>query len=159
MAAPLPPPGVPPRAGFAPQPIAWLCVRTLLSTTHDTPMLLSAPPLAHTPSRKVLCTMYTGRLRYWLSALIAAPPRSGPVASQQLPVNRESITLSCPPRSKMAPPPPPSKPCPVELPSRNVMFCTISFGLDWSWQWEVVHTWAGSQVSGYRIRRVPPPLS
>ena len=65
---------------------------------------------------------------YWLSTRIAAPPRSGPLASQRLPVKRESMTFSWPPRSKMAPPPPPSKSCPVELPSANVMFCTISDG-------------------------------
>ena len=57
MAAPLPPPGVPELAGFAPQPMAWFPAITLLSTVQDTPMLLSAPPLEHTPPRNVLCTM------------------------------------------------------------------------------------------------------
>ena len=49
MAPPLPPPGVPPRAGLAPRPIAELRVMTLLSTTQETPMLDSAPPLEQTP--------------------------------------------------------------------------------------------------------------
>lgn len=57
MAAPLPPPGVPEAAGLAPKPMAWFPVMTLLSTTQDSPMLLSAPPLEQTPPRNVLCTM------------------------------------------------------------------------------------------------------
>ena len=52
-----------------------------------------------------------------------------------------------PPRTKIAPPPPPSKFSPVAFPSANVMFSTTSRGVAWSWQWEVVNTWAGSQVS------------
>lgn len=43
-------------AGRGP-PIARLYLSTLLSTTQDTPMLLSAPPLEHTPSRNVLRLM------------------------------------------------------------------------------------------------------
>src|ERR1700729_3892534 len=39
------------------------------------------------------------------------------------------------------------------------MFCTTRRGCDWSWQCDVVHCWPGSQVSMYRIRRSPPPLS
>jgi hypothetical protein len=81
MAPPLPPPGVPAWAGLAPSPMARLPV-------------------------KVLPVISTGRLAYWLSARMAAPPRSGPVESQRLPVKRASMTLSWPPRSKMAPPPP-----------------------------------------------------
>ena len=42
MAPPLPPPGVPARAGLAPVPIAVLWLNRLLSTVHETPMLLSA---------------------------------------------------------------------------------------------------------------------
>src|SRR6266487_3607981 len=103
--------------------------------------------------------MYTGLPWYSLSARMAAPPRSGPVASQRLPEKCELITLSLPPRAKMAPPPPPSKCFPVELPWANVIFCTTSLGLAWSWQCDVVNTWCGSQVSMYRIRRTPPPLS
>jgi hypothetical protein len=49
MPAPLPPPGLPERAGFAPFPIALLWLMTLLRTTHETPMLLSAPPFEHVP--------------------------------------------------------------------------------------------------------------
>src|SRR5215472_12131032 len=164
MAPPLPPPGVPDRAGLAPWPIAWLWVMTLLSTTQDTPMLLSAPPLEQAPPRKVSLVMYTGRLSHWDSARIAAPPRSGPVAKQRLPMNRESTTLSCPPRSKMAPPPlgPPksSLVCwAVELPFRKVMFCTIRRGHCWLKQSELAVPSAWSQVFMYRIRRAPPPLS
>src|ERR1700678_3522366 len=39
------------------------------------------------------------------------------------------------------------------------MFSTVREGLAWSWQCEVVQVWAGSQVSMYRMRRTPPPLS
>ena len=55
----------------------------------------------------VLRTTYTGRLWNWLSTRSAAPPRSGPVLSQRLPVNRLLTTLTRPPRTKIAPPPPP----------------------------------------------------
>src|SRR6266545_1007206 len=140
MAPPLPPPGVPPRAGLAPLP------NTLLSTTHETPMLLSPAPLEHTPPLNVLLTTYTGRPRDWLSARMAAPPRSGPVGSQRLRKNRELTTLSRPPRTKMAPPPPPSVRSPVELPSAKVRFCTVSCGVSWSCQCEVVQPCALSQV-------------
>src|SRR4249919_1787678 len=137
---------------------------TLLSTTQDTPMLLSAPPLEQAPPRKVSLVMYTGRFSHWDSARIAAPPRSGPVGKQRLPMNRESTTLSWPPRSKMAPPPlgPPksSLVCwAVELPSLKVMFCTIRRGHCWLKQSEVAVPSAGSHVFMYRIRRTPPPLS
>ena len=90
---------------------------------------------------------------------MAAPPRSGPVGSQRFPAKIELITLSWPPRSKIAPPPPPSYCWPVEFPSLNVMFWMMSLGVAWSWQCDVVQTWAGSQVSRYRMRRAPPPLS
>src|SRR6266567_6922060 len=40
----------------------------------------------------------------------------------------------------------------------NLRFCTTSCGRAWFWQCEVVHTWAGSQVFMYRIRRTPRPL-
>src|SRR5579859_526339 len=153
MAPPLPPPGVPPRAGLAPCPMAWLPVITQLSTAHETPMLDSAPPLEHTPSVKVLPNTYTGRLCDWLSARTAAPPRSGPVASQRLCTNLELTIRSRPPRSKMAPPPPPSVMSPVELPPAKVMFWTTSSGVSWSWQCEVVQPWALSHVFWYRIRR------
>src|ERR1022692_4039769 len=115
MAPPLPPPRVPGFAGLAPQPIARLWAIRLSRITHETPMLLSAPPFEHTPRR--------------------------------------------PPRAKMAPPPPPSKWRPVEFPSAKVRFRTVSRGVDWSWQCDVVHTWCGSPVSMYRTRRPPPPLS
>src|SRR4029453_16870182 len=103
MAPPLPPPGVPGFAGFAPRPIAELCDSTLLSTTHDTPMLLSAPPLEHTPPcpaapPNVLLTTYTGRSRCWSSTRMAAPPRSGPVPSHRFRTNLEFTTLRRPPR-------------------------------------------------------------
>lgn len=64
-----------------------------------------------------------------------------------------------PPRAKIAPPPPPSKSSPVEFPSAKARFSTTSRGVAWSWQCEVVKTWAGSQVSMYRMRRRPSPLS
>src|SRR5690606_20029543 len=130
---------------------AWLWLSTLLSTTHETPMLLSAPPLAQDPPSpgappKVLPTTYTGSPWYWLSTRIAAPPRSGPVGSQRLRTNRELITLNRPPRTKIAPPPPPSTVSPVASPSAKVRFCTVSRGWSWSWQCEVVQPCAGSQV-------------
>src|SRR5690242_1837778 len=122
-------------------------------------MLLSAPPLEHRPPRNTLCVIWTARPWYWLSARIAAPPRSGPWLSHRLPVNVLLITLSWPPRSKIAPPPPPSIRWPAELPSAKVRFSTVSLGRAWFWQCEVVQCWCGSQVSMYRIRRAPPPLS
>src|ERR1700722_13544015 len=48
---------------------------------------------------------------------------------------------------------------PVAFPSAKVRFCTVSAGVGWSWQCEVVHCWAWSQVFWYRIRSRPPPLS
>src|SRR5690242_9114636 len=138
---------------------------TLLSTIHDTPMLLSAPPFEHTPPwpeapPKVLLTMYTGRSCDWSRTRIAAPPRSGPVWSHRLRTNRELITLSRPPRAKIAPPPPSSRTAgwPVALPSAKVRFCTVSVGVAWSTQCDVVHSSASSQVFWYRMRRCPPPL-
>src|SRR5277367_3735047 len=59
----------------------------------------------------------------------------------------------------MAPPLPPVMSLPVALPSARVRFCTVSRGVGWSWQCEVVHTWAWSQVFWYRMRIRPPPLS
>src|SRR4051794_10145753 len=163
MAPPLPPPGWPACAGFAPRPTAVLCVIRLLSTTQDTPMLLSAPPLEHTPPcpfapPNVDCATYTGRPWYWSSARIAAPPRSGPVRSQRLRTNLELTTVSWPPRTKIAPPPPPSVVSPVALPSANVRFCTTRCGNSWSLQCDVVHTCALSHVFWYRMRCFPPPL-
>src|SRR6202167_4961304 len=108
MAPPLPPPGVPACAGLAPSPMARLPVRVLPRITQDPPMVLSAPPLEHTPPVKVLPVTSTGRFWYWLSARMAAPPRSGPVESQRLPVKGTSMTLSWPPRPKVAPPRPPA---------------------------------------------------
>src|ERR1039458_9981203 len=35
----------------------------------------------------------------------------------------------------------------------------VSCGSAWSWQCDVAHCWLGSQVSMYKIRRTPPPLS
>src|SRR6478735_5761201 len=128
MAPPLPPPAVPPRAGFAPRPTARLPVKVLLSTRQETPMLLNAPPLLHRPPRKELRTTYTGRSRCWSSTRTAAPPRSGPRGSHRLPTKRVSTILRRPPRTKSAPPPPPSYRCPVELPCARVRCCTTSRG-------------------------------
>src|SRR5215471_4557502 len=151
MAPPLPPPGVPADAGLAPKPIASLKLNTELITSHDTPMLDRAAPLEHRPPwpaapPNVLPTMYTGWPCDWLSTRMAPPPRSGPVESQTLRKNREFTTLNRPPRTKMAPPPPPSVMSPVELPSAKVRFWTVSRGVSWSWQCEVVMPWASSQV-------------
>ena len=139
--------------------MARLPVNVLPLIVHDTPMLLSAPPLAQRPPVKVLRTTLTGRLRYWLSARTAAPPTSGPVRSQRLPTKRASTMVSRPPRTKIAPPPPPSTVWPVELPEANVMLRTTRRGVAWSWQWSVVQTCARSQVFWYRILRTPWPLS
>jgi hypothetical protein len=123
---------------LAPVPIALLPVNVLSAMSQDTPMLDSAPPLEQTPPVNVLPTIRTGWPWYWLSTRSAAPPRSGPVGSQRLPTNREPMTENRPPRTKIAPPPPPSVSSPVELPLANVRFCTTSSGVSWSWQWEVV---------------------
>jgi hypothetical protein len=131
----------------------------LSRTCHETPMLLSAEPLLHTPCRNVLPTTHTGRPSYWLSARTAPPPRSGPVRSQRLPTNVVSTIFSWPPRSKIAPPPPPSKVWPVELPASSRRCWTTSVGCAWLSQWSVVQICRWSQVSWYRIRRLPRPLS
>src|SRR5437763_3046511 len=159
MAPPLPPPGVPARAGLAPVPTAVLPARTQLSTVQDTPMLLRAPPLAQAPPWNVLFTTYTGSPRYWSSTRIAAPPRSGPVRSHSLRRKREFTTLNRPPRMNTAPPPPPSVVPPVALPSANVRFCTVSRGVSWLSQCDVVQPCAASHVFWYRIRCRPPPDS
>src|ERR1700722_8279241 len=57
IAPPLPPPGLPVGAGFAPWPIALSLTIRLLSTVHETPMLLSALPLEHRPPRNVSLVM------------------------------------------------------------------------------------------------------
>src|SRR5262245_26556756 len=123
MAPPLPPPGVPDRAGLAPLPIALLWFIRLLSTTQDTPMLLIALPFEHVPFTNVLRVTYTGSPCDWLNARTAPPPMSGPVDSHVLPLKYEFTILRRPPRSKIAPPPPPSNVWPVELPLMNRMFC------------------------------------
>src|ERR1700753_400390 len=112
MAPPLPPPGVPAWGGVAPLPMAWVSANTLLYPCHDTPMLERAAPFEHTLARsglppKVLSATMTGRPWDWLKTRRAAPPRSGPVGSQRLEVKLLSITLTRPPRTKTAPPPPP----------------------------------------------------
>ena len=147
MAPPLPPPGVPAWAGLAPVPIARLSKKRLFSTVQETPMLLRAPPLLHTLLSKRLSATYTGRLSYCERARMAPPPMSGPLGSQRLDENTALTMRSRPPRAKIAPPPPPSNRSPVEFPSSKARFWTTSSGEDWSWQCDVVHTCAGSQVS------------
>ncbi len=97
-------------------------------------MLLSADPLLHRPPVKVLSTTYTGSPWCCDSARTAAPPRSGPVRSQRLSRKTESTIFSRPPRTKIAPPPPPSYVSPVLLPSANVRCWTTSRGAAWSSQ-------------------------
>src|SRR3954451_22290984 len=89
MAPPLPPPGVPDRDGFAPCPMARLPTNRLSVTFHDTPMLLSAPPLLHTLAVKRLSRTSTGRPWYSESTRTAPPPMSGPLRSQRFPTNVE----------------------------------------------------------------------
>src|SRR5262245_21348013 len=130
--------------------MARLKLNTLLRTTHETPMLLSAAPFEHVLPRplappNVLWTTYTGAPLYWLSTRNAPPPTSGPVESQTLRKKREFRIFTRPPRTKTAPPPPPSKVSPVALPSWNVMFWMVRRGWSWFWQCDVVQTWAGSQ--------------
>src|SRR5438552_1362799 len=74
MAPPLPPPGVPDRAGAAPEPIAWLWVMTLLSPTRDRPLLLSAPPVEQAPPRNGCLGRHTERLPR--CAIIPPPSRT-----------------------------------------------------------------------------------
>jgi hypothetical protein len=101
--------------------------------------LLSAPPLLQTLSANRLAMTATGRPRYWESARTAPPPTSGPSGSQRLATKVECSMRNRPPRTKIAPPPPPSKSSPVELPCVNVRFATVSRGVAWSWQCEVVN--------------------
>ena len=115
-------------------------------TFHDTPMLLSAPPLLQTLPVKRLSATSTGRPWYWESARTAPPPMSGPWGSQRLPVNVARSMRSRPPRTKIAPPPPPSTFSPVELPFAKAMSRTTSRGVAWSWQCGVAHTSERSHV-------------
>src|SRR5262245_42846299 len=110
-------------------------------------MLLNAEPLLQRPPVNVLSTTYTGRPWCWDSARTAAPPRSGPVGSQRLSVNVASTILRRPPRTKIAPPPPPSYVSPVESPLVKPRCWTTRRGDAWSSQWEVVHFCRGSHVS------------
>ncbi len=59
----------------------------------------------------------------------------------------------------MAPPLPLVMPCPVALPLVKVRFCTVSRGVSWFWQCDVVQVSFWSQVFMYRMRRLPAPLS
>src|SRR5690606_25441899 len=143
-------------------PIARLCENHELSTVKDTPMLDSPPPFEHSlpipgPPPNVLRVTETGSHSYWLSTRTAAPPTSGPTASQRFRTKTLFTILKRPPRTKIAPPP--SGSSPLASPSAKVRFCTVSCGWSWSWQCGVVQTWAGSQVFMYRIRTCPPPLS
>src|SRR5215216_3737920 len=147
MAPPDPPPGEPGAGGLAPRPMARLSENLELYTDQDTPMLLNADPLLHRPPVKVLSTTYTGSPRCCDSARTAAPPRSGPLGSHRLSRKTVSTIFSRPPRTKIAPPPPPSYASSVLLPSANVRCWTTSRGLAWSSQCEVVHVCFGSQVS------------
>src|SRR3990172_7526573 len=120
---------------------------------HDTPMLLTPPPLEPappypSPPPNVLLTTYTGSPAYWLNPRPAAPPTSGPASSHTLRKKRVFTTLKRPPRTQIAPPPsqtslPRSHAVwPLELPSTNVMFWTVKCGWSWFWHWSVVHTWS-----------------
>src|SRR5258706_4328620 len=95
MRAPLPPPGVPDFAGFAPLPIAVLNVNRLLVTVWDTPIDDSPPPLLHalpsagSPPNVVRVTKTgsgSGSPIGWkrLSLRSVAAPTSRPTASHAL---------------------------------------------------------------------------
>src|SRR5689334_3942432 len=122
-------------------------------------MLERAAPFEHALAVNVLVATMTGRPWYWLSTRRAAPPRSGPVASHRFEVKTLSMTLTRPPRTNTAPPPPPSVVSPVLFPWVNPMCWIVSCGWSWSWQCEVVQTCAGSHVFMYRMRRWSAPLS
>ncbi len=77
---------------------------------------------------------------------MAPPPRSGPVGSHWFDVKVLSTTFTRPPRTKTAPPPPPSVMSPVLLPPVKPMRWIVSCGCSWSWQCDVVQTWAWSHV-------------
>src|ERR1700727_16613 len=127
--------------------MARLAAKVLPVTFQETPMLLNAPPLLHVLPLKRLSITSTGSERYCESARTAPPPRSGPVGSQRLPVKVELTIRSRPPRSKIAPPPPPSHSWPVELPWVRPSRSIVSCGVAWFWQCDVVHTCLGSHVS------------
>ena len=95
---------------------------------------------------KVVRDTITGNPSYWLSTRSAAPPTSGPVGSHRFAVNTLSTTLTRPPRTNTAPPPPPSYVSPVLLPCVKWSPWIVRFGVSWFWQCDVVQIWAGSQV-------------
>lgn len=109
-------------------------------------MLDSAPPLAQEPPSNVLPETTTGRSSNWSRTRRAAPPRSWPTAWQRLPVNREPITVSCPPRTNTAPPPPSAVVVPRALPSASTRSCRTRCGSSWSSQCDVVKPRSSSQV-------------
>ena len=61
----------------------------------------------------MLATRETGWPSAWSRPRMARPRTSGPVSSHWLRMKRDPTTLSRPPRTKMAPPPPPSVSSPV----------------------------------------------
>ena len=94
----------------------------VLRITHDTPMLESAPPFELQFPSNTLFVTNTGWLWNWLSTRTAPPPMSGPDCSHVLRLKVEFTILKRPPRTKIAPPPPPSVVWPVELPSTKFRF-------------------------------------
>jgi hypothetical protein len=63
----------------------------------------------------------------------------GPLRVAAVATKVECSMRNRPPRTKIAPPPPPSKSSPVELPCVKVRFATVSRGVAWSWQCDVVN--------------------
>ena len=110
-------------------------------------MLLSAPPLLHALRLKRLFDDVDGEVVVLRERTHRSAAQVWSLGLAAVGGELELTMRSRPPRSKMAPPPPPSKSCPLELPSVKARFSITSLGEDWSWQCEVVHTCAGSQVS------------
>ena len=99
-------------------------------------MLLSAPPLEHTPpwpgaaAEGAVDDVHRQVRGTGCSARTAAPPRSGPVESQRLPDEAGVDDLEAGRRGRRRRRRRRRRPAaPVELPSAKVMFCTVSCGV------------------------------
>ena len=128
----------------------------LSSTAQDTPMLHSAPPLEQhaLPAEGAVDHVYR------LVVVLAEHPDGGPAevgpgGVAAVAGERGFTTLTRPPRTNIAPPPPPSKRLAGGVAVDEGQVLDVSCGVAWFWQCEVVQTWAGSQVSWYRMRRRP----
>src|SRR6185312_10168911 len=139
-------PPSPPLPGLPPVPVAELLAKVLLTMVTFSSCVPTAPPLEPLLSEKVLPTM---RSVPTPCPLMAPPETSCPLVAHWLCANVQSMTVSEPPSSKMAPPP-----CLVLVvlatslvkPPLKVRCCTVRSGVATS-----------KALVRCRIRVAPPP--